>query len=127
MKHEHIKNEIKDYEDAGNKIYGFYVTYKTTDNITSQKWGKSVELDKTLEEIGNTPACIQGELPIKRLIVYSGEKYRWQCLVFSENPLWDCVNGESEDSHVTTVVPYIAEDGWFGKIVAEREETKDTE
>lgn len=38
-----------------------------------------------------------------------------------KNPLWDCVNMNSEDSHIMTTVPYIAEDGWFGKIITERE------
>lgn len=121
MKREQLLERIRDYEGYGNKVYGFYVTYKHTDNITSQKWGKIHEFEKTLDEIENAPACVQGELPIERLIIFSGEQYRWQCLVYAKNPLWDCVNDESEHSHVEVVVPYISEDGWFGKIVPERE------
>ena len=120
MKADYIRNEMKVYERAGNKIYGFYVTYKTTENITSQEWGTIDKFEKTLSSIESSTVCIQGELPIERLIIYSGEKYRWQCLVFVKNPLWDCVNDDSENSHVTVVVPYIAIDGEFGKIVSER-------
>lgn len=39
MKSDWLKNELKDYEEYGNKVYGFYVTYEETDNITSQEWG----------------------------------------------------------------------------------------
>lgn len=121
MKREHLLERIRDYESYGNKVYGFYVTYKYTGNITTQKWGKIYEFNETLDEIEKSPTCIQGELPIERLIIFSGERYRWQCLVFAKNPLWDWVNDESEDSHVEVVVPYVSEDGWFGKIVPERE------
>lgn len=121
MKREHLLEKIKKYEGCGNKVYGYYVAYKATENITTQKWGKIHELDKTLEEIESAPACIGGELPIERLIIYSGKEYRWQCLVYVKNPMWDCVNDESVDSHIEVVVPYISEDGWFGKIVPEME------
>ena len=120
MKREELKKQIERYESAGNKIYGFYVTYKTTESITSQEWGTIDKFEKTLSNIESSNVCIQGELPIERLIIYSGERYRWQCLVFVKNPLWDCVNDDSENSHVQVVVPYIAEDGWFGKVVSER-------
>jgi hypothetical protein len=124
MKSEHIKKSIKEYESYGNKVYGFYVTYKETENITCQRWGKMEEFDKILSEIESSQMCIQGELPVEKFIIYSGEQYRWQCLVFIKNPLWDCVNMDSEDSHTNVVVPYIAEDGWFGKIITERENIK---
>ena len=120
MKADYIRNEMKVYERAGNKIYGFYVTYKTTENITSQEFGTMDKFEATLARIESSDVCIQGELPIERLMFYSGSKYNWQSLVFVKNPLWDCVNDYSENSHVEVVVPYIAEDGWFGKVVSER-------
>ena len=120
MKREELKKQIEQYESAGNKIYGFYVTYKPTENMTSQDWGTIDKFEKTLSNIESSNVCIQGELPIERLIIYSGEKYTCRCLVFVKNPLWDCVNDDSENSHLTVVVPYIAEDGCFGKIVSER-------
>lgn len=121
MKREELKRKIVKYESVGNKIYGFYVTYKTTENIISQEWGTIDKFEKTLSNIESSPVCIQGELPIERLYIYSREQYRWQCLVFVKNPLWDCVNDDSENSHITVVVPYIAVDGKFGKIVSEIE------
>ena len=121
MKREHLLEKIKEYEGCGNNVYGYYVTYKTTENITSQKWGKINELSDTLDDIERGQACIGGELPIERLIIYSGEKNRGQCLVYVKNPMWDCVDDESEDSHIEVVVPYVSKDGWFGKIVPERE------
>ena len=117
MKTEWLKNTIDEYESAGNKIYGFYVTYKETENTTIQKWGHIYEFGEILSEMEKNGMCARGELPIERLIVYADE----QCLVFVENPLWDCANMDSEYSHATVAVPYIAEDGWFGKIIPERE------
>lgn len=119
MKRNYLEKEIKDFEKFGNRdIYGFYVTYNMTENSKSQKWGLIGEFDKVLSEIEACQTCIDGELPIERLIIFgnivsSGS----DCLVFSKNPLWDCVNDESELSHTEVVVPMIAQDGKFGKIV----------
>ena len=112
MKAEYILQQIDDFKSAGNNVYGFYVTYRHTDNINSQKWGKIQNFKSVLDEIQKAPACIQEELPITRLIIYAYD----QCMVFTENPMWNCVEDDSEDSHVEVIVPYIAEDGWFGKI-----------
>lgn len=120
MKREELKRQIEQYKSAGNKIYGFYVTYKAAENIISQEWGTIDKFEKILSNIESSTICIQGELPIERLIIYSGDKFNWQSLVFVKNPLWDCVNDDSENSHVTVVVPYISIDGEFGKIVSER-------
>lgn len=121
MKIEWLKDTIGEYESAGNKIYGFYVTYRETKNITSQRWGKICEFADVLSKIESSDECVQGELPVDRLVIHSGEKYRWQCLVFAKNPLWNPADGDSQDSHTMVVAPYIAEDGWFGKIISERE------
>ena len=120
MKKEELKRQIEQYKSAGNKIYSFYVTYKAAENIISQEWGTIDKFEKILSNIESSTICIQGELPIERLIIYSGDKFNWQSLVFVKNPLWDCVNDDSENSHVTVVVPYISIDGEFGKIVSER-------
>jgi hypothetical protein len=121
MKKEQFLETIGEFRAARNDIYAYYVTYKDTDNITSQKWGKINELEGVLSEIETVPACIVGELPIERLIVYADE----QCLAFTMNPKWDCVNEESEDSHFTVIVPYIGKDGWFGEIVRKEYGTND--
>lgn len=123
MKREELKSKIVTYESVGNKIYGFYVTYKTTENIILQEWGTIDKFEKTLSNIESSTFCIQGELPIERLYIYSSDNCRLQCqcLVFVKNPLWDCVNDDSKNSHITAVVPYIAIDGKFGNIVSERE------
>lgn len=42
------------------------------------------EFGKILSKIESSQNCIQGELPIERLIIYSGEQYRWQCLAFTK-------------------------------------------
>ena len=113
MKKQFVKDEIQDFIDARNKVHAYYVTYMETDNITSQYWEKSDgDLSDILDKIEKSNVCIQGELPIKRLIIYGED----QCMVFSENPLWDCVDGNSEDSHVITIVPFISDEGRFGRI-----------
>ncbi len=112
MKREYVEYQINEFKNAMNEVYSFYVTYKETDNIKSQKWGKIYELDKVLEEIEKSTVCIQGELPIERLIIFA----KSQCMVFCKNEFWDCVNDDSEQSHFIVCVPYIAEDGMFGHI-----------
>ncbi len=119
MKREYLEKEIEDFEKLGNRdVYGFYVTYNVSENSKSQKWGFIGEFDKVLSEIEACQTCIDGELPIERLIIFgnmsSGSS---DCLVFSKNLLWDCVNDESELSHTEVVVPMIASDGTFGKII----------
>ena len=124
MTSQKIRNEIKDYEDKGHKIYGFYVTYNIDENMTCNDFGKIDKFESVLARIESYDMCIQGELPIEQLIfysTYSEYKLNWQCLVFVKNPLYDCVNDASEDSHVQVVVPYIAENGWFGEIVPEHQ------
>lgn len=120
MKIEKIKEIIDNFIDAGNTPVSFYITYNETDNITSQKWGKIYDLSTVLEEVSKSEACIQGELPVKRLIIYSKNNLTSQCLVFAQNELWNSIDDESDDSHVVLTVPYIAEDGNFGYIVSER-------
>lgn len=115
MKREKILDEINEINEVGNKINSYYVTYKIAENIKAQKWGKFSEFEDALSDIEKSYECIQGELPIERLIFY-GEKL---CFVYVRNPLWDCVNDESEDSHVYVVVPYITNDGRFGKVIDE--------
>jgi len=112
MKREHIENLIEEFKNSRNEVYSFYVTYKETENIVSQKWGKIYELDKSFEDMSKSSLCIQGELPIERLIIFA----KSQCMVFCKNDFWDCVNDDSEDSHFVVCVPYIAEDGMFGHI-----------
>lgn len=114
MKKKFVKDEIQDFIEARNTVHAYYVTYMETDNITSQHWDKSEgDLSEILDKIEKSKVCVQGELPIKRLIVYGED----QCMVFSENPLWDRVDGNSEDSHIVTIVPYIDKNGSFGKIM----------
>lgn len=120
MKREHFTQTFNDFVEAGNKASAYYVTYRATENIKSQRWGKVYQesgINPILEEIEQNAKIIQGELPIERLIVYGGG----QCLVFAENKLWDCVNDESEDSHTVLTVPYISDKGGFGVIVDETE------
>ena len=112
MKIEYIKTEIEDFKNAGNEVTAFYVTYKETENVKSQKWGKIYELDTVLDEIEKCETCIQNELPIERLIIFA----KGQAMVFCQNKYWNCVKDESEDSHFIVCVPYIAEDGMFGRI-----------
>lgn len=119
MRRDYLEKEIKNFEEWGNRdVYGFYITYNVTENSKSQKWGLIGEFDKVLSEIESCQTCIEGELPIERLIIFSNMMpFGSDCLVFSKNPLWDCVNDESELSHIEVVVPMIASDGKFGKIV----------
>lgn len=115
MKIEHIKEKIKSFENANNPFYGFYITYMPYSNITSQKWGGINYLDEVLKEIETSENCIENELPIARLILYS----KTDCLVFGKNQLWNPIDYESEYSHTATVVPYLAEGGWFGTVIPE--------
>ena len=124
MNRNDLNRHIKDIKDAGNELYGFYVTYKETDNITSQEWGRYVNFERVLGRVEASKNCVQGDLPIERLILYAKSEYYQQCFVFSKNPLWNCVDDDSWDSHVVTTVPYIAQDGTFGVVVPEWNEKK---
>jgi len=118
MKRDYLEKEIKDFEKLGNRdVYGFYVTYNVSENSKSQEWGFIREFDKVLSEIEACKTCIDGELPIERLIIFGNMSSGSDCLVFSKNPLWDNINDESEFSHMEVVIPLIAQDGNFGKIV----------
>lgn len=119
MKKEQFKETIGDYANAGNPLYGFYVTYGSSEHVLSQMWGRIERLDSALDEIAKSEYCVDGELPIVRLIVYSGREWNWQCLVFAPNPLWNGVDYESGQSHIVLTVPYISDEGEFGKIVTE--------
>lgn len=112
MKRGFINGQMDEMKNAGNKLHSFYVTYRQTKNIKSQKWGSLADFESVLDQIEGSDECIQGELPIERLIIYAED----QCFAYAENPLWSCVDDESEDSHVCVSVPYIAMDGKFGKI-----------
>ena len=50
MKKEELKRQIEQYKSAGNKIYGFYVTYKADENIISQEWGTIDKFEKILSK-----------------------------------------------------------------------------
>ena len=115
MKREKIIELFNEYVEARNRVNAYYITYKETENATSQKWGKlktADELNAVIDDVEKSSLCIQGELPIVRLMIYSDD----QCMAIIENPLWDCVNDESEDSHVVMTVPFISRDGWFGTV-----------
>lgn len=121
MKLEHVKSRIKEYVEARNTPYAFYIGYNQWPNSLSQKWGKIDELDKVLDEVNTCENCIEGNLPIERLIIYS----ETQCMAFAKNELWNPIDYESEQSHSIVVIPYIAKDGWFGnEIVSERNKTE---
>lgn len=120
MKKEQFEEVIKKYVDSFNDIYGFYVSYKGTKNVTSNKWGSMEKLSDVLDKIGESEECVQGELPIEKLIVYSGDVYRAQCLVFAKNELYDPLRMDSNQSHTVLTVPFIASDGWFGHIESDR-------
>ena len=116
MNRERVIELYNEYADAGNRVNAYYVTYRETDNITSQIWGRMggvEELASVLDRIGKSHVCIQGELPFVRMMFYSDDS----CLAIFENPLWDCVNDESGDSHVVMTVPFIARNGCFGSIM----------
>ena len=115
MTKEQLYERIKNFADAGNKVYAYYVTYRVHYNIKRQDWGTIARVEdfrEMLDLIGQNDSCIQGQLPIERLIVYAQE----QCLVFVENHLWDCANDCEEYSHSEVVVPYIDKTGNFGTI-----------
>ena len=115
MKREKVIELFNEYVEAGNRVNAYYVTYKETDNIISQKWGKlktADELNAILDGIEKSSVCVQGELPFSRLIFYSDD----QCLAVFENPMWDCVNDESDASHIAMTVPFISREGTFGTI-----------
>ena len=117
MKIEFVKQQIKDFANAGNEIYGYYIGYKSYAHGLSQKWGHIEQLDETFNDVKKSTLYIQEELPIERLIIYA----KTQCMVFVKNPFYNCVDDDSEDSHIIETVPYIAEDGWFGRVVSEKE------
>lgn len=115
MKSKKVIELFNEFADAGNRINAYYVTYKATDNATSQKWGKLKTIDELipiLDEIEKSPLCVQGELPIIRLMIYADD----QCMAILENPLWNCVNDESDDSHIVSTIPFISRAGKFGTI-----------
>lgn len=115
MKREKVIELFNEYVEAGNRVNAYYVTYKETRNITSQKWGKlktADELNAVLDDIEKSSVCVQGELPFSRLMIYSDD----QCMAILENPMWDCINDESEDSHIVKTIPFISRDGQFGTI-----------
>lgn len=114
MKREQFTQTFKEFVEAGNNPNAYYVTYRHNENIRSQRWGKVYAdgIEPILDEIEQNAEIVQGELPIERLIIYAQE----QCLVFLENKLWDCVNNESEDSHIVECVPFISREGQFGTI-----------
>lgn len=117
MKIDYVKEQIHEFANAGNDIYAFYVGYKSSEGILSQVWGKMYELEPVFEDMKKSKLYIQEELPIERLIIYA----KTQCMFFYKNPYYDCVNDNSEDSHIVGVCPYIAEDGFFGRIVSEKQ------
>jgi len=118
MTRKDLQNIYGKFVDANNRPYAFYVTYKETENITTQKWGLIMDFAHVLNTIEKCPNCIDGQLPIERLFFYSN--INTNCLGFVKNPYWDCVNDPSEDSHIVVTIPYIAENGGFGMIVPEK-------
>ena len=125
MTRKELFNHINDINMADNRIYAYYVTYKVTENITTQDWGKYSyqKFNYLLDKIEESDLCVQGLLPIERLILYCEGVVNGQyqlCFAFCKNPLWDCVNMDSEDSHTLVTVPYICKEGGFGAVVSEK-------
>lgn len=117
MTRKDLQNTYMEFVNAHNIPYAFYITYKETENFTAQKWGLISDLSFVLDNIEKCPNCIEGQLPIERMFIYSNTNIN--CLGFVKNPYWNCLNDPSEDSHIVVTIPYIAENGGFGMIVPE--------
>lgn len=111
MNSEYLKTVIDEFK-VSNSVTSYYITYKTKDNITHQKWGKITELDALLDEISKSDYCISDNFPILKLIIYA----ELQCLIFIENEYYDCVNGHPSNSFICETIPYIDKCGDFGHI-----------
>jgi len=103
---EHEMNEIRRINSL--EFDTFYMTI-SDQNCKSNRWGKMNKFEDALKYAEESRDYVGGCLPIERLVLINE-----RCIhVWVKNPLWDCVDGDPEDSHVYVNVPLINKNEWF--------------
>lgn len=111
MKKELLYELIEKCQADTNRIESFYITYKETENITTNKWGKFVNFDAIITELEK--CAIKYEIPeatvynIERIIFYSNSNAN----AYVKNPWWDMMYDDWDDEYVHLNIPYVNLDG----------------
>jgi hypothetical protein len=107
MKRDYLLETIDECTKLNGVPYSFFISYRECDNIISNRHGKFSELKPVLDDVEKSRCCIEGELPFIELAVY----YNSKVIFFRENENWDCVDGESYESHFVDGIPLMDMDG----------------
>ena len=109
---ETLTDHIRDIEKH-HKIYGFFISYKETERIITNKRGPQSEWKNVIKDVQNSKVYIQGVLPIIKIIFYS----EWDMFCWVKNPFWSPLDEEliDDDSHVMVSVPYLDQNFQFMK------------
>ena len=111
MKKELLYDLIEKCQEATGRIESFYISYKETENITTNKWGKFVNFDSVITELEK--CATKYEIPdvtlynIERVIFYSNGNAN----AYIKNPFWRISEDDWEDEYVHLNIPYVNLDG----------------
>lgn len=102
MTRETLEKKINELNESNGDVYGYFATWicdfqpNCGLGIVANEHGPYSEFVKVLDRIESSKACINGELPIVKIILY----FRYYAIVFAFNP-------DSDDETCTQLsVPY---------------------
>lgn len=111
-----IISECQEDTEHDGGILSFYITYKVTDNIITNEYGKfddefesvRVRLEETAIRY-SIPECI--DYRIEKVVFYSNDNAN----IYIKNPMWDYDYEEAnwEDEYIHINIPYIDGKGEF--------------
>ena len=111
MKKELLYEFIEKCQEATGRIESYYITYKETENVTANKWGKFVNFDSVITELEK--CATKYEIPdvtlynIERVIFYSNSNAN----AYVKNPWWDMTCDDWEDEYIHLNIPYVDLEG----------------
>lgn len=111
MKKELLYDLIEKCQEETGRIESFYITYKETENITTNKWGKFANFDSVITELEK--CATKYEIPdvtlynIERVIFYSNSNAN----AYIKNPSWCMTYDEWEDEYIHLNIPYVDLEG----------------
>ena len=116
-------DELKYKMESMPEILAYYISYKETENITTNVHGEYPgEFEKHMAHIVEI-AEVKSDLPIERIVFY----HDGNANAYVRNELWDRVDGDGCDSHIHINIPYIGPIGSFYEFSNLKEYVKDLE
>lgn len=102
-------DELKYDMESMPEILAYYISYKETENITTNVHGEYPgEFEEHMAHIVDI-AEVKSDLPIERIVFY----HDGNANAYVRNGLWNGIDCESFDSHCHINIPYIDGDGKF--------------